>query len=414
MLNIFAAFIVGSIAGSCFSPRALPPGGQSPAQAAPAQSGIVMAPPKAGLAIKRPEAGKEPRLVFDTEFHEFGEVDEGDELETPFPFHNEGRGDLIIINQYPHCGCSRIWIDVEGKLYVWGDPIPPKAKGIVHFVMRTAGFQNDKPSGVDLYTNDPARGTMNAGLPVPVNGGPEFGIASIRVHTFIKKVFEFDPGNTLALGSVINLEDTVKVVHLRNNKGKPFEITGLEPATDNDIKVSYAPEDATNSKWAITVSIPKGHANGSITKIVNIKSNPQIPPQAAVLYILGSITGAVETDPPGLLAFGPVTLGQATMRQIVVKNRHPSLPLKITNIRLLDPQDKLAQKGERGAKAAEEKVIQNLKLTVSEMTTGKDSRITVECAAGMPAGFFGARLAFDTGIEGGPYTVTLPISGYVR
>lgn len=366
----------------------------------------VMAPPKPGLTIKMPEAGKEPRMVFDKEFHEFGEVDEGDELECLFPFRNEGKGDLVIINMNAHCGCTALWVEVEGKLYIYGDPIPPGAKGIVHFVLKTAGFQNDKPSAGDLYTNDPARGGLSTQSPVTITGGPQFGVVSVKVHSFIRKIFEFEPTNALTLGAILNLEDTKKTIVLKNNRGKAFEINGVEPATDPDVKLSWKPTDTTNSRWEVTVLIPKGRPNASLTKIFQLKTTPALPNNQ--IYIMGTVVGAVETNPPALMAFGPITKGQATMRQITVKNHHPSIPLKITNVQFFDIDDK------QSLKPAEQKTLTNLKATVAEMPDGKEAKITIECGASMPPGVWSARLSFNTGVEGGPSTISLPVSGYVR
>lgn len=371
-----------------------------------------MAPPKPGLVTVMPSADKAPKMLFEKEFHEFGEVDEGDELETAFPFRNDGKGDLIIINNILHCGCSDVVIEVEGKMYVWGEPIAPGAKGIVRFYMKTAGFSNDKPSGADLLTNDPTRGGLGTGAPVAVTGGPQFGVVPLKVHAFIRKLFEFEPANTVTLGSMLNLDDTRRVIYLKNNRGKAFDITAIEPANDPDVKISYEPADATKTRWKMEILVPKGRPNGSITKIFTVKGSVPIP--GAMLYVLGTISGAVESEPAGLFAFGPVTKGQATLRQLTIKNRHDTIPLKISNLRLLDPMDQRALKGEAGAKPAEQKVIDNLKFTVSDAVPGKEVKITIECTAGMPVGIFGARLAFETGVEGGPATFVIPISGYVR
>lgn len=382
-------------------------------KARPAAARPKMADPKPGLAVTMPAPGAEPRIMFESEFHEFGEVDEGEELETVFPFKNDGKGNLIITNQTPHCGCTHAWIEVEDKLYTYGDPIAPGAKGRVYFVLKTAGFQNDKHSQLDLHTNDPARGGMTAAAPVQITGGPPFGIVPLRVHAFIRKQFEFEPSNTLSIGSILNLESKEYTIHVKNTKGRAFAINKIEPDNDPMVQAKFAPVDESRSRWKIDITIPKGQPVGQITKLLKIKSDVEIP--NGIIYVLGTLRGAVELDPPGgSVAFGAISKGQATARQLTVKNHHETKVLSIQNLRLLDPADRLSFTGERGAKALEAKFADSMRLKVTEVAPGREAKITIEVLATMPPGMFGARLAFDTGVEGGPATMTVPLSGYVR
>jgi hypothetical protein len=365
------------------------------------------APPKLPV---RPEAGKEPKIVFERDFHEFGTVDEGVESETTFPFRNEGAGDLYIVHFVPRCACSGIWIEVEGKLYNLGDPIPPGARGLVHFVMRTLNFKDSKFSEVELHTNDPSRAA--APTSGPVQGGPPFGVVPLKVHANIVKIYDFEPMNTLSLGSLLNLDETNRTIYFKNNKGASFDIVGFEPANDPIVKLRTEPADASKSRWKIDVTIPAGQPLGSITKVFHLKTNPEV--HGAIIYVLATIRGAVETNPMGLFAFGPISQGKGVMRTLTVVNHHPSATLKLGNIRVLDPQDKLSVAGDAAARLADATIRDNLKISIVETKPGKETAVNVEVLPSMPLGVFGVRLAFSTGIPGGPDVLTIPMSGYVR
>ena len=47
-----------------------------------------------------------PTIAFVEEFHDFGEVQEGEVVEHTFTFTNEGEGPLIISNAQGSCGCT--------------------------------------------------------------------------------------------------------------------------------------------------------------------------------------------------------------------------------------------------------------------------------------------------------------------
>ncbi|MFN0204957.1 MAG: DUF1573 domain-containing protein [Planctomycetota bacterium] len=425
--ELLGIFVISLMLGTCAPPAdtkanaaqagATLPAPQVPGTPSRAQHDATKTPGRESMKMpvnpkpaEKPAPGKEPKLVFEREFHEFGSVDEGTELEALFPFRNEGMGDLVFVNMLMGCACSGIRIEVEGKLYNWNEPIAPGAKGIVYFIMRTTGFKDSKASDVYLHSNDPNRSGQST--QIPLSGGPTFGLVTLRVHANITKVFDFKPDNRVSIGSVLNLDATTRTIQFVNYKGAPFEILGFEPAQDPIVQLKAEPADATRSNWNINITIPAGQPLGSLTKAFTLKTEPSIT--GAAFFVLATIRGAIETNPAGLFAFGPIARGQAVMRQLTVTNHHPSATLKISNIRLLDPQDKLAIAGDKGAKLAEAQIRENVKITTIDTKPGKVAVINIEILASMPAGVFGCRLAFDSGVEGGPNVLTIPVSGYVR
>ena len=47
-----------------------------------------------------------PEIVFESEFHDFGEITEGMVVKHTFTFTNEGEGTLVISNAQGSCGCT--------------------------------------------------------------------------------------------------------------------------------------------------------------------------------------------------------------------------------------------------------------------------------------------------------------------
>ena len=56
--------------------------------------------------LKAEEAKKIPVMTFERVEHDFGELVEGDVVETIFKFKNTGKGALVITNARASCGCT--------------------------------------------------------------------------------------------------------------------------------------------------------------------------------------------------------------------------------------------------------------------------------------------------------------------
>lgn len=52
------------------------------------------------------EEGGMPELAFETKSYDFGTVSQGEEVEHPFVYRNEGDAPLVIVSIEPSCGCT--------------------------------------------------------------------------------------------------------------------------------------------------------------------------------------------------------------------------------------------------------------------------------------------------------------------
>jgi hypothetical protein len=86
-----------------------------------------------------------PTIAFAEEFHDFGEVQEGEVVEHTFTFTNEGEGPLIISNAQGSCGCT---------VPDWPrQPIAPGQKGQIKVSFVSTGRAGRQDKRVTLTTN---------------------------------------------------------------------------------------------------------------------------------------------------------------------------------------------------------------------------------------------------------------------
>mgnify|MGYP001070952522 FL=1 len=86
-----------------------------------------------------------PTIAFAEEFHDFGEVQEGEVVEHTFTFTNEGEGPLIISNAQGSCGCT---------VPDWPrQPIAPGQKGQIKVSFDSTGRAGRQDKRVTLTTN---------------------------------------------------------------------------------------------------------------------------------------------------------------------------------------------------------------------------------------------------------------------
>ena len=86
-----------------------------------------------------------PSIAFESDFHDFGEINEGLVAEHVFSFKNEGEGPLIISNAQGSCGCT---------VPVWPrQPIAPGATGEIKVSFNSTGRAGKQDKRVTLTTN---------------------------------------------------------------------------------------------------------------------------------------------------------------------------------------------------------------------------------------------------------------------
>ena len=86
-----------------------------------------------------------PTIAFESDFQDFGEIQEGIVAEHTFTFKNEGDGPLIISNAQGSCGCT---------VPDWPrNPIAPGETGVIKVSFNSKGRAGRQDKRVTLTTN---------------------------------------------------------------------------------------------------------------------------------------------------------------------------------------------------------------------------------------------------------------------
>ena len=88
------------------------------------------------------------KLLFEEEFHDFGKVPQGPQLEYSFKFTNKGKSPLVIERVQPSCGCTGATIDGKNE-YAKGET------GEIKITFNTQGREGHQEKQVIIFSNDP-------------------------------------------------------------------------------------------------------------------------------------------------------------------------------------------------------------------------------------------------------------------
>lgn len=86
-----------------------------------------------------------PIMTFAKREHDFGNINDGDIVETVFDFENTGKMDLVITNAHASCGCT---------IPEWPKhPIKPGEKASIKVKFNSRGKRNKQSKTITLNTN---------------------------------------------------------------------------------------------------------------------------------------------------------------------------------------------------------------------------------------------------------------------
>ena len=86
-----------------------------------------------------------PTMDFTDTMHNFGTIQQGENVEHDFSFKNNGNGPLLIISAIGSCGCT-----VPEFPH---DPVPPGGTGIMKVTFHTAGKFGEQEKMVTISSN---------------------------------------------------------------------------------------------------------------------------------------------------------------------------------------------------------------------------------------------------------------------
>ena len=120
---------------------------------------------KTAQARNSTNKGEAPVITFDKIVHDWGQVNEGDKLETTFSFKNTGKSPLIITKIKASCGCT-----VPSG---WSkEPIMPGQSSKFDVKFNTKGKPNNQQKSVTVTCNT-AKGSEIVKIKAQVTPDPE-------------------------------------------------------------------------------------------------------------------------------------------------------------------------------------------------------------------------------------------------
>ena len=94
------------------------------------------------------------KLLFDEEYHDFGKVPQGPQLEYTYKFTNKGKSPLIIEKVQPSCGCTGATTDGKNE-YAKGE------SGEIKVTFNTQGRTGHQEKHIVVFSNDPEKPQMD-------------------------------------------------------------------------------------------------------------------------------------------------------------------------------------------------------------------------------------------------------------
>ena len=257
-------------------------------------------PPAQSLTAPASTETQAPRIVFQELLHDFGTVEQGDQVNHLFKFTNQGSRDLRIESVKTSCGCTAAVISSEVTA--------PGQEGTISATFDTSKFFGDRVKTVSVHSNDPLQ---------PVTTLTLQGAIAVEVT--------IEPAQ-LYLGRVRRGADATHTIELLHDASKPITITEVTVASP---LVSLRSEDLEKNgkkgkKLFVTLrkDAPLGRVRTDITVTTTSQKHPTL-----FIPVFPHIEGELLVQPPQV-SFGVVRKGDTKQHDISIKSR-ASNPIRI-------------------------------------------------------------------------------------
>jgi hypothetical protein len=189
-----------------------------------------------------------PKVQFDSESLDFGNVQSGSPINASFQFKNAGDAELEIVNVHPGCGCTK----AEAKK----TKLAPGESSTIDAVFNSTGYNGPISKSVSVTTNDPARQSLALLIKATISMGAlvkpsTLSFDNLRVNgskTFTLTVTPLDP-KTFAITEVVPVGSHITVPGFR--------------------KV----ETRTGAYWEIFVVLKAGKVPGRVMETLRMVTN---------------------------------------------------------------------------------------------------------------------------------------------
>lgn len=229
-----------------------------------------------------------PRIIFEKDVHDFGNIYKGQKVGCEFIFTNAGGSDLVIHKVKTSCGCTAAAPDQKS--------IPPGESAGIRVTFKTDVFVGNVSKTVTVDTNDPE--TPRYVLTIKANVLEEV-IAEPRRLWF----------DQIKVGQSVTSE-----VEIRPTTDLELEITRVR-STSPVLKLHYEKKEGENA-YLLRVSTSKDAPLGRFAGDIQVFTNSRRQRVLAIPFF-GEIISDVSVFPPEI-SYGVVERGREVIKQILI------------------------------------------------------------------------------------------------
>jgi len=267
-----------------------------------------------GAAVATAEtAHAAPGVAVDEPVHQFGRLEQGSLARHTFTVRSVGNLPLRVEHVKPSCGC--VVTAAEGQ------NVPAGGETFVTVELDTRELDGPVTKTVTLYTNDPARPTVE----LTMRG---------EVHSEVvlePPVLYF---GRVRSGGPVRRQVLVKVEKVGSGRSAaPVLVTAVDPPRP---PITATLEATADGGQAIAVELMADAPLGHFTRTVTFHTTSAREPKLT-FEVLGSVEGDIAVTPP-TITFGATTPGGGRVREVWIRNRGPR-PVSLTVVEV--PEDVL-------------------------------------------------------------------------
>jgi hypothetical protein len=263
------------------------------------------------LAAGGTTSASRSRLKFGQMDMDLGELFQETDVPIRFPFNVDGPDPITISHLKASCGCTDVFLAVEGKEWPLNTPIPAGSEGAIEGTFTSAQYQNVKTSTITIRGN-------GLGLPAVLN-----------LQAFIRRHFELSPSG-VRFGQIsarsLKTEPYTKKVKIISSEQMEIKSWKRLPA-GIDVQVLDEGEILEDGRQVsyIEISINEKHGAGMVNRSLLAATSVG---RDLEIHVSGNIVGPVRFAPQDFLKFGAVNQGMAVKRvvKIIATSGEETLP----------------------------------------------------------------------------------------
>ncbi|MFQ5956751.1 MAG: DUF1573 domain-containing protein [Candidatus Brocadiales bacterium] len=249
-------------------------------------------------SLRSAEAGEAPRIVFEEDSHNFGNVYKGEKVGHRFMFRNDGAGDLTIENVKASCGCTAAAPSQK--------TIQPGTVAEIGVTFKTNIFVGPVRKTVTVYSNDPET--------------PHY-VLTIKANVLEEVVAE---PRSLWFDQIKIGQSTTKEVEIKPRTDLRLKVTKVR-STSPVLKPRFKKKDGENAyllKMSTYKDAPLGRFAGDVQVFTNSKRQPVV-----TIPFFGEVVSDVSVFPTKI-SYGAVRKGKVAMRQILITVHNKDVKLE--------------------------------------------------------------------------------------